>query len=221
MSDFEFAQPPADGTPAPDTDAPSSVEVAIGGKTYRVPADMAASLDSERTAAPAQQPQTVGLAQPPDTQTGLSPADDDQFWTDPQAFINQKIQEGLSQGFQQQNQHQQAQQAESQFWDGFYQKNPHLKQIESYVTHLATQNVNQLKQFNGDQVKIANYIADLGNKELHKFGKTPNTSEVFVEGTAQPTPQVTTPPQKPDNVTTMGDVLRKRRENRRKARLGA
>jgi hypothetical protein len=213
LSDFDY-QPPADGSPAP-SESPMT-EVAIGGKTYRVPSEMAESINAERQAI--QQPTPAN----PQPQTEApNPQDDEAFWADPQAYIQQQIDQGIQAGMQQVQQRTQAQQAESQFWDKFYTNNPHLKKIDNYLKFTASQNVEHMKQFNGDHTKIANYIADLGNKELQKFGATPQTSGVFVEGSAQPTPVAPQSTQSKSNVTTMGDVLRKRRENRRKARLGA
>ena len=207
MSDF-------DHQPEPQAENTGVVDLAIGGKTYKVPAEMAAGIEAERQAS---QPTPAN----PQPQAQSQPQDDDAFWENPQNYIQQQIEQGVQQRVQQMEQRQTAQQAEAQFWDSFYTNNPHLKKIDNYLKFTASQNVEHMKQFNGDHTKIANYIADLGNKELQKFGATPQTSDVFVEGPAQPTPAAPQSSQGRSNVTTMGDVLRKRRENRRKARLGA
>ena len=210
MSDFEYKAPPADGEAAP-SETPM-VEMAIGGKTYSIPAEMAEGINTERASVPS----------PANPQPVAAPVqhDEDAFWADPQAYITKQVQDGIKVAEQQINQRQAGKTAEQKFWKDFYGKNPHLKAIDSYVEHLAAQNVNKLKQFNGDTTKIANYIADLGNKEMHKFGKTPETSQVFVEGTPQPTTHLSQPTQTGTKNTTMGDVLRKRRDKRRSARLG-
>lgn len=214
MSDFDY-QPPEHGSPAPEADqTPESgfTSVAIGGKTYRVPVDMAESIEAERN---------KPTYTPPPQDVEPQHTDSEEFWENPQSYIQSQIQKGIQEGIKKMKVENATHSAEQKFWGDFYQKNPHLKQIDSYLQHLAMQNVEKLKRYNGDTTKMANFIADLGNKELQKFGKTPQTSEVFVEGAAQPTPAVPQPSHSPNKVATMGDVLRKRREGRRKARLGA
>lgn len=211
MSDFDQKIE----TPEPQSEGMASV--VIDGTTYRVPQGMADGINSERATQPTPaNPEPQVQATP-----GIPEADSEEFWADPQKYINERIKAGVQDGIKSVEVKQNAQNAEQKFWKGFYAKNPHLKQIDSYMEFIAGKNAGNLAQFKGDHTKIANYIADLGNKELQKFGKTPETSAVFVEGSAQPTTVVPTPPQKTrsDNVT-MGDVLKKRRETRRKARLG-
>ena len=211
MSDFEYNAPPADGSPAPT--GGETVEIAIGGKTYSVPKELADGVNSER----------ANMAPSPSPAAPEAPQqvhNEDEFWADPQKYINDQISNGMKQQQEAQKAQQAGAKAEKKFWKDFYGKNPHLKQIDSYIEHLAATNISQLKAFNGDTTKIANYIADLGNKEMHKFGKTPETSQVFVEGSAQPTTAVPQPPSQGNHNATIRDVLNKRRKRRTNARLG-
>lgn len=211
MSNFDYQAPPADGTPAPQGQH-ETVDIAIGGKTYSVPKELADGVNAERAQAPSAAPATPAAS--------AQVHNEDEFWADPQKYITDQIQTGMKAERTAQDNRTAGVNAEKKFWKGFYGKNPHLKQIDSYVEHLAAQNVNALKQFNGDTTKIANYIADLGNKEMHKFGKTPEVSGVFVEGAAQPTTVVSQPTPASDDKATIRSVLNKRRQKRTNARLG-
>lgn len=226
-----------EGDPPPPDDGLE--EVVVGGRTLRLPHEEAEAVRAEQRRYQEDMARAQQAAQARPAQEYNQPAsqpagyenrgpatqqDDDDLenllFTDPKKALEihgQKVEERVSQRLRQEYQ---AEQATQNFWDEFYRDNPKLKSHDDIVKLVLNQNMNELSAMPVDSAKVE--LANRASQKILDIAKSTGqsgaaTSRARTEGASgQPAPKPKPKaPDDEDKPTSLSEVLRKRREQRR------
>jgi hypothetical protein len=106
----------------------------------------------------------------------------------------------------------QQERGQTRFWDDFYKAHKDLKNDHFLVQATLTANLNDLA--NVPVAEAMNKLADLTRENIMRYSKKGSGRKARVEGNDPPQPRPQ--PREEPTVVTLGDILRARREARRK-----
>lgn len=230
--------PTLEGGPVPaETPAPEFVEIKIDGKTYSVTPEVAEAMQARERSFNqrfSQQGQELGQLRqmvntinqsnqrPQDPAPG--PADDPDlpFFESPSRAIKQfgqTLRQELTQELRQQYQIEREREA---WWGHFYRDNPQFVGKEAVVNAVLVQSFDAIKDLPGPQArqKLAESINELVGSFQQPGTRQPASSRPAVTERASGPRAPVASPAEPEGPTTLTEILMKRREQRRAARLG-
>lgn len=240
MPDIDPADLGANPNPNPKADAAAAqnfgVEVEIAGKKYMVTAEMASAINAEkanRSGEIERHLQNLGRkiedvastalrrdGKPDDKKSDDKPKID--FWDNPEAFFQNletrilgQVEEKVNGVKSELTSAYTNDRSTEQFWNGFYTDHKDLKEDKFIVDAVMRRDWDELKDMKSAEAK--KILADRAREVLLKHGKTEKQDrDVQVEGAGA----LKTKADKQDvpKVTSLTDVIKARREARRKSR---
>lgn len=111
----------------------------------------------------------------------------------------------------------QADQKRRDFWNGFYKDNPDLKDDDDIVQLTMTQNLEELQDMPVEKAAVR--IAELTRERILRYSKGNNKvqKKVEVEGASSPKPGEQDNEEDDVKITSISDLIKRRRELRRKS----
>lgn len=238
MPDIDPADLGASPSPKPEGAQPAQnfgVEVEIAGKKYMVTAEMANAINAEkanRSGEIERHLQSLGRKIEDVASTALrrdgkpeAKADDKpkmDFWDNPEQFfeslrsdILSKVEEKVNGVKTELTSAYTSDRSTEKFWDGFYTDHKDLKEDKFIVDAVMRRDWDELKDMKSAEAK--KILADRARKVLLKHGKTEKPDrDVQVEGAGAL--KAKTDKQDAPKVTSLTEVIKARREARRKSR---
>lgn len=228
-----------------DDDAAGLVEVSVGGRKYKVPAEVAESMDQASTTAGKLRrlEQEIGELRSGRAKPAAASADEDEdaelteaerlLFTEPKKAMKLLEARAVKKAESTLTRRYVAAEAERSFWGGFNKQYPELADVEWLVRQVAEERSSDLEGLTVAEgaPKLAKWANDrlrtLVKKVDPASGGRPKTrSSVEGGGSADSGRQPARPaarreePEKESNILSLTDILKQRRQARRQAALG-
>lgn len=239
MSDIDAAELGADPSKKPEAkpDAPAQnfgVEVEIAGKKYMVTSEMANAINAEKANQKGEierQLQNLGrkiedvastsLRREKPAESKKEPSDDD-FWANPAEFFKAlrsdilgQVEEKVKGVKSELTNAYTADRSTESFWNSFYDDNKDLKEDKFIVDAVMKRDWDEIKDMKAGEAK--KILADRARQTLLKYTKTEQPgSQPKVEGVGGK--KASADRDEPAKVTSLSDIIKSRREARRKTR---